>query len=100
MYTLDMMSNPMITTRLEPYKTVHSKPINTAADLSKLVIQNLIKPYIQNQITNRPMLTFCKAITHHCEYRKAIQRKGLDSFFTSIARAREASINDRGFYTL
>ena len=47
----------MITTRLEPYKTVHSKPINTAADLSKLVIQNLTKPYIQNQITRRPMLT-------------------------------------------
>lgn len=41
----------MITTRLEAYKTVHSKPINTAADLSKLVIQNLIKPYIQNQVT-------------------------------------------------
>lgn len=58
----------MITTRLEPYKTVHSKLINTAADLSKLVIQNLTKlnilhsqepdktwtpnltkPYIQNQ---------------------------------------------------
>ena len=47
----------MITTRLEPYKTVHSKPINAGTDLSKLVIQNLIKPYIQNQITRRLMLT-------------------------------------------
>ena len=41
----------MITTRLEPYKTVHSKPINAGTDLLKLVIQNLIKPYIENQIT-------------------------------------------------
>lgn len=28
----------MITTRLEPYKTLHSKPINTAADLTELNI--------------------------------------------------------------
>lgn len=70
----------MITTRLEPYKTVHSKPINAGTDLSKLVIQNLIKPYIQNQITRRPMLTNAnieKAITHHCQYHKAMQHKGL-----------------------
>ena len=57
MHTLDMMANPKITARLEPYKTVHSKPINAAADLSKLVIQNLTKPNIQNQITSRLMLT-------------------------------------------
>lgn len=49
----------MITTRLEPYKTSYSKPRACcgmllwadSTDLSKLVIQNLIKPYIQNQVT-------------------------------------------------
>ena len=37
------------------------------------------------------------AFPHHCQYHKAIQHKGLDSFCTSIARAREASTNDRVF---
>lgn len=67
-----MMTNGKITARLEPVKTCYSKPINTAADLSKLNIENptkpnilhsqepdktwtpnLMKPYIQNQITHR-----------------------------------------------
>lgn len=36
--------HPKITTRLEPYKTVHSKPINTAADLTELNILHSPKP--------------------------------------------------------
>jgi len=34
----------MIATRLEPYKTLHSKPINTATDLTELNILHSQKP--------------------------------------------------------